>query len=139
MAIGAWNTAIEEVREFIAGATDDIYKLKFEIPGNGATSYLPYCKIFESVAFAGLNCNGFTLVADFTPENTSVNETYLQVGQSASRANYVNHIATVRGMNSSDYPTVSYMLNKSGAYLPYIPNSGTGDNIAQIGSNRCGV
>lgn len=134
LAIGAWNSATEEVREFISGATDDIYKLKIELPGNGATSYLSYCKIYESVAFAGLNPDGFTLVADFTPsEMTASYETYLQVGQTGSRANYTNHIAVVRGQNGHTYPIASNMLKRDGTYGAYVSAVDTGDNIAQIG------
>ncbi|NNH88177.1 hypothetical protein [Acinetobacter terrae] len=134
LPIGAWNSATEELREFISGAVDDTYKLKIELPGNGATSYLSYCKIYESVAFAGLNRDGFTLVADFTPsEMTASYETYLQVGQTGSRANYTNHIAVVRGQNGHTYPIASNMLKRDGAYGAYIPASDTGDNIAQIG------
>lgn len=134
LAIGAWNSAVEELREFISGAVDDTYKLKIELPGNGATSYLSYCKIYESVAFAGLNPDGFTLVADFTPsEMTASYETYLQVGQTGPRANYTNHIAVVRGQNGHTYPIASNMLKRDGTYGAYVSAVDTGDNIAQIG------
>lgn len=130
---GAWQSTTEEIREFKAGAADETYSLKIELPGNGATSYMSYCRIFESVAFAGLNKDGFTLVADFTPTtSTGTNETFLDIGETTnSRANYVNYLAVMRSANGNGYYTASNMLNKSNAQVAYAQSLGLGSNIAQ--------
>lgn len=128
---GAWLTATEEVREFKAGAVDETWSLKIELPSS--PSYMSYCRIFESVAFAGLNNDGFTLVADFTPTTSAGTfETFIDIGATASgRSNSVNYLAVMRSANGSNYYTASNMLNKSNAQVSYTPSLNLGPNIAQ--------